>query len=87
MTDYQPGAFNGDVNTEEIEKQARVLQLINLYRVRGHLIANLDPLGSQTSYHPELDPATYKFTLWDLDRKFITGGFSGMKTATLQRYT
>lgn len=85
MTDYQPGAFTrGNTNTEEIEKQARVLQLINLYRVRGHLIANLDPLGTQTTYHPELDPATYKFTLWDLDRQFITGGFAGMKTATLR---
>ncbi len=85
MTDYQPGAFSGSgTSTEEIEKQARVLQLINLYRVRGHLIANLDPLGSKTSYHPELDPATYKFTLWDLDRKFITDGFGGMHNATLR---
>ncbi len=83
-TDYQPGTFSSHPNTEEIEKQARVLQLINLYRVRGHLIADLDPLGSQTSYHPELDPATYKLTLWDLDREFITGGFSGLKTATLR---
>jgi 2-oxoglutarate decarboxylase len=85
MTDYQPGTFSGGgTSTEEIEKQARVLQLINLYRVRGHLIANLDPLGSKTAYHPELDPATYKFTLWDLDRKFITDGFSGMHNATLR---
>ncbi len=85
MTDYQPGTFSGaGTSTEEIEKQARVLQLINLYRVRGHLIANLDPLGSKTTYHPELDPATYKFTLWDLDRKFITDGFSGMHNATLR---
>ncbi|HKI79608.1 MAG TPA: multifunctional oxoglutarate decarboxylase/oxoglutarate dehydrogenase thiamine pyrophosphate-binding subunit/dihydrolipoyllysine-residue succinyltransferase subunit [Ignavibacteriaceae bacterium] len=85
MTDYQPGAFNGgNSNTEEIEKQARVLQLINLYRVRGHLIANLDPLGTKSTYHPELDPATYKLTLWDLDRKFITGGFAGMQNATLR---
>ena len=83
-TDYQPGVFNGHGSTEEIEKQGRVLQLINLYRVRGHLIANLDPLGSQTTYHPELDPATYKLTIWDLDREFITGGFSGLRTATLR---
>lgn len=85
MTDYQPGTFGGgQASTEEIEKQARVLQLINLYRVRGHLISNLDPLGSKTSYHPELDPATYKFTLWDLDRQFITDGFSGRKSSTLR---
>ncbi len=84
-TDYQPGIFEGMGNLEEIEKQARVLQLINLYRVRGHLIANLDPLGSQIPYHPELDPTTYKLTLWDLDRTFITGGLSGLKTATLRK--
>ncbi len=83
-TDYQPGTFAAVGNTEEIEKQGRVLQLINLYRVRGHLIADLDPLGSPTPYHPELDPATYKLTLWDLDREFITGGFSGLRKATLR---
>ncbi len=83
-TDYSPGAFNKGANTEEIEKQARVLQFINLYRVRGHLIANLDPLGTPNTYHPELDPATYKLTFWDYDREFITGGFGGEQTATLR---
>ena len=83
-TDYQPGAFGQTSNTEEIEKQARVLQLINMYRVRGHLIANLDPLGEQCVYHDELDPATYKLTFWDYDREFITGGLVEGKTATLR---
>ena len=83
-TDYQPGAFNQSSNTEEIEKQARVLQLINMYRVRGHLIANLDPLNEQCVYHDELDPATYKLTFWDYDREFITGGLVEGKTATLR---
>ena len=49
------------------------MQLINAYRVRGHLIADLDPLGREPSYHPELDPATYGLTIWDLDREFLTG--------------
>ncbi|MBK5292779.1 MAG: multifunctional oxoglutarate decarboxylase/oxoglutarate dehydrogenase thiamine pyrophosphate-binding subunit/dihydrolipoyllysine-residue succinyltransferase subunit [Acidobacteriia bacterium] len=57
----------------EIAKEAAVLQLINAYRVRGHLIAELDPLGSELSYHAELDPATYGLTIWDLDREFMTG--------------
>jgi 2-oxoglutarate dehydrogenase E1 component len=83
-TDYQPGISNSTLNTDEIEKQARVLQLINMFRVRGHLLANLDPLGSQCPYHPELDPANYSFTIWDLDRDFITGGFSGLRTAKLR---
>lgn len=86
MTDYQPGSFTQTSNSEEIEKQARILQLINMYRVRGHLVANLDPLGAQNIYFPDLDPANYKLTFWDYDREFITGGLiSGIKTATLRQ--
>ena len=66
-----PGA--GAARHSEIAKEAAVLQLINAYRVRGHLIADLDPLGAEPSYHPELDPATYGLTIWDLDREFLTG--------------
>jgi 2-oxoglutarate dehydrogenase E1 component len=72
---------------DEIAKQAAVLQLINAYRVRGHLIAALNPLGVEPSYHPELDPATYGLTIWDFDREFITGNLatSGkITTATLR---
>ncbi|MCX7610100.1 MAG: multifunctional oxoglutarate decarboxylase/oxoglutarate dehydrogenase thiamine pyrophosphate-binding subunit/dihydrolipoyllysine-residue succinyltransferase subunit [Ignavibacterium sp.] len=84
-TDFQPSLFaQASANTDAIERQAKVLQLINFYRVRGHLIADIDPLGSKTVYHPELDPSTFNFTVWDLDREFITGGFAGMKTATLR---
>lgn len=67
-----------------IEKQARVLQLINAYRVRGHLIAHLDPLVNKPGHHNELDPAFYGLTLWDLDREFITGGLGGKPRATLR---
>ena len=59
--------------TAEIAKEAGIMQLINAYRVRGHLIADLDPLGTEPSYHPELDPETYGLTIWDLDRDFLTG--------------
>ncbi len=57
----------------EIAKQAGIMQLINAYRVRGHLIADLDPLGSEPTRHPELDPETYGLSIWDLDREFLTG--------------
>ena len=57
----------------EIAKEAGIIQMINAYRVRGHLIADLDPLGAEPSYHPELDPETYGLTIWDLDREFLTG--------------
>ena len=76
-----PGSAAG---LEQVEKQARVLQLINAYRVRGHLIAHLDPLVDEPHHHPELDPAFYGLTLWDLDRKFVTGGLGGTQTATLR---
>jgi 2-oxoglutarate dehydrogenase E1 component len=70
---FWPG---GGERTSEIAKQAAVLQLINAYRVRGHLIADLDPLGAEPSYHAELDPANYGLTIWDLDREFITGSLA-----------
>jgi 2-oxoglutarate dehydrogenase E1 component len=57
----------------EIAKQAAIMQLINAFRVRGHLIADLDPLGAEPSFHPELEPETYGLTIWDLDREFLTG--------------
>ena len=66
-----PGA--ADERLPETAKEAAVLQLINAYRVRGHLIADLDPLGAEPSYHPELDPSHYGLTIWDLDREFLTG--------------
>lgn len=83
-TDYQPGGYNKSSSTDEIVKQAKVLQLINMYRVRGHLLADLDPLGTRSVYHPELDPSSFNLTVWDLDREFITGGFGALKTATLR---
>jgi len=82
--DYQPGGFDKSESTEEIIKQAKVLQLINMYRVRGHLLADLDPLGTRAVYHPELDPSSFNLTVWDLDRHFVTGGFGALKTATLR---
>ena len=66
------------------EKQARVFQLVNMYRVRGHLIADLDPLRqTPPKIHPELDPLTYGLTLWDLDREFATAGLAGKERMKL----
>jgi multifunctional 2-oxoglutarate metabolism enzyme len=82
--DHSPAIFGVAPPREDLEKQTGVLQLINLYRVRGHLIANLDPLGNQPLYHPELDPANYGLTVWDLDREFVTGGLGGLPRGTLR---
>jgi 2-oxoglutarate dehydrogenase E1 component len=61
------------------------LMLIRAYRVRGHLEADLDPLGIKPMLpHPELDPATYGFTDADRDRPIYLGGVLGFETATLR---
>ncbi len=73
-TDRRPGLPGAaSTRTAEIAKEAAIMQMINAYRVRGHLIADLDPLGHEPSYHAELDPETYGLTIWDLDREFLTG--------------
>ncbi len=63
----------------------RALMLIRTYRVRGHLIANFDPLGLEgKKYHPELDPATWGFTEADTDRPIFINNMLGLETATLR---
>src|ERR671919_650771 len=70
---------------EEAERHMRLRHLIQMYRVRGHLIADVDPLEQlEPDIHPELDPATYGFTIWDLDRTFATGGFGGQREMKLR---
>lgn len=59
-----------DNTRTRVEKGAHVVQMINAYRVRGHLLASINPLGNDSYYYPELDPAYYGFTIWDLDRDF-----------------
>ncbi|MCA1830476.1 MAG: multifunctional oxoglutarate decarboxylase/oxoglutarate dehydrogenase thiamine pyrophosphate-binding subunit/dihydrolipoyllysine-residue succinyltransferase subunit, partial [Actinobacteria bacterium] len=65
-------------------KAGRVLQLINIYRVRGHLIADLNPLIHEARRHLELDPAYWGLGVWDLDREFYTDGFGGKYRCTLR---
>ncbi|HKC66237.1 MAG TPA: multifunctional oxoglutarate decarboxylase/oxoglutarate dehydrogenase thiamine pyrophosphate-binding subunit/dihydrolipoyllysine-residue succinyltransferase subunit, partial [Pyrinomonadaceae bacterium] len=84
-TDNNPALLGGDHVRAQIIKQARVLELINAYRVRGHLIADIDPLHAMPlHHHPELDIETYGLTIWDLDRVFIAGGLGGKESATLR---
>lgn len=77
-------SITGAEQSGQVEKQARVLQLINAYRVRGHLIAHLDPLVHEPHSHPELDPGFYGLSMWDFDREFVTGGLGGKPRATLR---
>ena len=63
----------------------RALMLIRAYRIRGHLYAELDPLGlHEIEYHPELDYKTYGFDESDLDREIFIDNVLGMETATLR---
>ncbi|MEZ5371912.1 MAG: multifunctional oxoglutarate decarboxylase/oxoglutarate dehydrogenase thiamine pyrophosphate-binding subunit/dihydrolipoyllysine-residue succinyltransferase subunit [Microthrixaceae bacterium] len=60
-----------------VHKQMSIAMLVNMYRSRGHLIAELDPLSAKApEIHEELDPVTYGLTIWDLDREFQTGAGS-----------
>ena len=77
---YEPIRWSNDIATshdDEISKQARILELIHAYRVRGHLMADTDPLEYRQRSHPDLEVESHGLTLWDLDREFATGSFGG----------
>ncbi|MGH9244340.1 MAG: multifunctional oxoglutarate decarboxylase/oxoglutarate dehydrogenase thiamine pyrophosphate-binding subunit/dihydrolipoyllysine-residue succinyltransferase subunit [Acidimicrobiales bacterium] len=86
---YEAVKWRRDINPVDREqamlsKQAAVDTLIRVSRVRGHLIADLDPLAwKEPHMEPELDPATYGLTIWDLDREFLTGGLGGTERLPL----
>ena len=62
----------------------RAVMLIRAYRIRGHLIANLDPLALEDKpLHPELDPKSYGFGDDDWDRPIFIDHVLGLETATL----
>ncbi len=63
----------------------RAIMLIRAYRIRGHLIANLDPLELQKKdEHPELKPETYGFKNKDYDRKIFLDGVLGLQYGSLK---
>ncbi|WP_371396873.1 2-oxoglutarate dehydrogenase E1 component [Fretibacter rubidus] len=81
---------NPDMNDAAVRQAAKdsvgALMIIRAYRVRGHLIANLDPLGLQKSgLHPELDPESYGFTDADFDREIFLDGVLGLEYATMNQ--
>ncbi len=84
---YEPIRWTRDVaHTSEgqIDKAARVVELIHAYRVRGHLMADTDPLEYHVRHHPDLDVREHDLTLWDLDRSFPVGGFAGKQRMKLR---
>ena len=85
---YEPIRWAPDfavTKDSEIDKTARVQQLIAAYRTWGHLMADTDPLVYRQRTHPDLDVQTHGLTLWDLDREFATGGFGGKAFLPLRK--
>jgi 2-oxoglutarate dehydrogenase E1 component len=77
---YEPVRWVRDLpagHEDDVAKSARVHELIHAYRVRGHLMADTDPLEYKQRKHPDLDINQHGLTLWDLEREFATGGFGG----------
>jgi 2-oxoglutarate dehydrogenase E1 component len=77
---YEPIRWAADIATahdDDLDKTSRVHELIHAFRVRGHLMADTDPLEYKQRGHVDLDVASHGLTLWDLDREFATGGFGG----------
>ncbi|WP_366146440.1 multifunctional oxoglutarate decarboxylase/oxoglutarate dehydrogenase thiamine pyrophosphate-binding subunit/dihydrolipoyllysine-residue succinyltransferase subunit [uncultured Pseudokineococcus sp.] len=75
---YEPVRWVQDTSIrgqDDVGRVSRVVELIHAYRVRGHLMADTDPLEYRQRRHPDLDVQTHGLTLWDLDREFPTGGF------------
>lgn len=84
---YEPVRWATDVahtHDDEVNKTARVIELIHAYRVRGHLMADTDPLEYKQRKHPDLDVVEHGLTLWDLEREFAVGGFGGQKMMKLR---
>jgi len=64
----------------------RALMIIRAYRIRGHLAADLDPLGMRDeTAHPELDPKSYGFEDSDLDRPIFIDNVLGLEVATMRQ--
>jgi len=79
-----------EVSEDQIKRAVldsiRALMIIRAYRIRGHLVADLDPLGmGDTNLHPELDPKTYGFSDADMDRPIFIDNVLGLQVASMRQ--
>ncbi|WKX72548.1 multifunctional oxoglutarate decarboxylase/oxoglutarate dehydrogenase thiamine pyrophosphate-binding subunit/dihydrolipoyllysine-residue succinyltransferase subunit [Streptomyces sp. XD-27] len=84
---YEPVRWLRDIDVshdDDVTKAARVFDLIHSYRVRGHVMADTDPLEYRQRKHPDLDIVEHGLTLWDLEREFAVGGFAGKSMMKLR---
>jgi 2-oxoglutarate dehydrogenase E1 component len=78
-------AITDDQVKRAVLDSIRALMIIRAYRIRGHLVADLDPLGmSDKTPHPELDPRSYGFTETDMDRPIFIDNVLGLETASMR---
>jgi multifunctional 2-oxoglutarate metabolism enzyme len=84
---YEPVRWVRDFpygHEDDVTRAARAQELIHAYRVRGHLMADTNPLETVQRKHDDLDIIKHGLTLWDLEREFATGGFGGKKLMKLR---
>ena len=82
-------ATNFTLSDEAVERAVldsiRAIMIIRAHRIRGHLVADLDPLGLRDeAIHPELDPKSYGFTEEDLDRPIFIDNVLGLQIASMR---
>ncbi len=84
---YAPLEWDTDIfvgsTPEQVDKEARVLELIAAYRALGHRMADIDPLTYRLRRHPDLDLKSHGLTLWDLDRVFPCGSLGGRQRTAM----
>src|SRR5690606_31090809 len=81
---YEPVRWVEDIPDGDVDKTARIIELIDAYRMRGHLMADTDPLNYRQRRHEDRDILSHGLTLWDLDREFAVGGFAGQQRMKLR---
>jgi 2-oxoglutarate decarboxylase len=81
---YEPIRWVTDIPEGSVDKTARVIELIDAFRNRGHLMADTDPLNYRQRRHDDLDVLSHGLTLWDLEREFAVGGFAGQEKMKLR---
>ena len=82
-------SMDANVSQEQVRHAVldsiRAIMIIRAYRIRGHLVADLDPLGMRDQTpHPELDPKSYGFTEADMDRPIFIDKVLGLETASMR---
>ncbi|HSP68535.1 MAG TPA: multifunctional oxoglutarate decarboxylase/oxoglutarate dehydrogenase thiamine pyrophosphate-binding subunit/dihydrolipoyllysine-residue succinyltransferase subunit, partial [Bryobacteraceae bacterium] len=80
---WEPDQATAPMVSSDPMKQAGVARLIHAWRERGHLAADIDPLGEPRPSHPDLEPSSHGLSIWDLDRTFQAESFGVLPLRTL----